>query len=84
MNRATTGTPTTTTEPPSTAHARRHPIASINASATGGSTIAPTAPPDMTTASAVPRRRANQLETAREYAICAVPLPTTPSTTNVA
>ena len=76
MNRATIGTPTTSTMAPSTRHARRQPTDSINASAAGGSTIAPIAPPDITTASAVPRRRSNQLETAREYAICAVPLPT--------
>ena len=46
--------------------------------------MAPTAPPDITSASAVPRRRSNQLDHAREYAIWAVPLPTTPSTTKTA
>ena len=39
---------------------------------------------DITSASAMPRRRSNQLETAREYAICAVPLPTTPRTKKTA
>ena len=38
----------------------------MSASAIGGSTMAPTAPPDSTSASAAPRRRSNQLETARE------------------
>src|SRR5262245_20820289 len=52
----------------------------MSASAIGGSVIAPIAPPDITTASAVPRRRSNQLETAREYAIGAVPFPTMPRT----
>ena len=80
MNRATIGTPTTSTMRTEDEAGRRQPTDGISASAAGGSTIAPTAPPDITIASAVPRRRSNQLETAREYAICAVPFPTTPST----
>ena len=45
---------------------------------------APVPEPAITTASASPRRRSNHVQTAREYAICVVPLPTTPITTNVA
>src|SRR5215470_8372762 len=56
----------------------------MSRAASGGRIIAPTAPPDITIASAMPRRATNQLETARVYAICAVPLPTIPSTKNVA
>jgi hypothetical protein len=36
--------------------------------------------PVSTIASASPRRRSNHFSTAREYASCAVPLPTIPST----
>jgi len=46
--------------------------------------MAPNAPADITMASAVPRPFSNQLDTAREYAICAVPFPTTPSRKKIA
>jgi hypothetical protein len=83
-NASTPGRPTTRTIPPSSAYAVRQPAASINAWAIGGNTTAPTALPDSISARAAPRRFSNQLETARVYAICAVPLPTMPSTTNTA
>jgi hypothetical protein len=84
MNRATVGSPIASTITPSTRKALRQPMCRMSAAAVGGSTIAPTAPPDRTSASAVPRRRSNQLETAREYAIWAVPFPTMPRTMKVA
>lgn len=81
-----------TTVTPSDTGADARPCASAGRSRTNSaphgtpiaSTIAPTAPPDITTASAMPRRRTNQLETARVYAICAVPLATMPMTKKTA
>ena len=84
MNSATAGMPIASAMPPSARYAPRQPADRMSAAASGGSTIAPIAPPDMTSASAMPRRRSNQLVTAREYAICAVPLPTTPRTQKTA
>ena len=51
-----------------TRQAVRQPARRINVCAAGGCRIAPSAPLEITTASAVPRRRSNQLATARLYA----------------
>ena len=64
--RAVSGSPRSSTSDPRTKYAARQPYPAINVCAIGGNTIAPVPTPAITNASAKPRRRSNQVTTARE------------------